>query len=120
MSTLFIELRTGNDDLRGDCWANFYVKLTADPQPQAFEHFVGGQPRNGRTWNQVDVPGFIVRSQIEFFQILHVSVENFPETADNWDLDLVAIYDDPAAPALAGQPVRPVPSADTSALPQEE
>jgi hypothetical protein len=101
MTTLYVGLKTGSDDLRSDCYANFSVKVAGNPQLLTVEHFVGGQPKNSESFNEVDFPAAFDPIQIEFFQLLHVSVEHFPETPDNWDLTWVAVYVDPNGPSIA-------------------
>ena len=92
MATLEITLRTGDDDLRGGSWANFTVKLR-NQQPREFQQFTGrgGLEGNSTFTTRVDVPELTDPTQIEFFQILHVSQVVFPQTEDNWNLDNVQV-----------------------------
>ncbi len=90
MSTINIKGRTGQDDLRDNCWANLTIKV-AGQTPKKFHKFTGA---NGLASNKdfklsVEFPGMLDPSQIEYFDIEHVSHEQFPQTRDNWDLDRI-------------------------------
>lgn len=91
-STLSITITTGGDDLRGGSWANFAVKLRGRPLQQ-FEAFFGRGGLGGGSIRSVDlfVPELTNENQIEYFQLVHVSHEDFGQTADNWDMNDVKI-----------------------------
>jgi hypothetical protein len=88
MATLEVELKTGGDDLRGNCWANLIVKIVG-LNPIRFDHFVSGLGGGSSVTRSFDIPELNDPNQIEFFQIEHISQEGFLETRDNWNLDSV-------------------------------
>lgn len=85
---LDIILYTGGDDLREGSYANFYIKLSGRPL-RKFENITSRRnlPNNSLNRYRIDVP-VTSASQVEFCEIEHVSQESFPQTADNWNLDM--------------------------------
>ena len=89
---LDIILFTGGDDLRGGSYANFYIKLQGSPL-QRFDNITSRRnlPNNSLNRYRIDLPVLTSANQVEFCEIEHVSQESFPQTADNWNLDMAIV-----------------------------
>jgi hypothetical protein len=89
---LDIVLYTGGDDLREGSYANFYLKLRGSSL-RRFDNITSRRnlPNNSLNRYRIDVPALTSASQVEFCEIEHVSQESFPQTADNWNLDMAIV-----------------------------
>jgi hypothetical protein len=100
---LSISLSTGTDDLRPGSWADFILKISNMSLPLEQRQFVGrkglGAGSAVRFSVRFSVPDNFGPKDIEFFQIRHVSHEDFAQTADNWDMNSVTVDIIPASPA---------------------
>jgi hypothetical protein len=88
MATLRMTGATGDDDLRDDCHAVLRVFLKGNPNPAVFDPILGGQHENTTFDVSRDV-GVNGPTDIDSFQIEHVSVEHGFETRDNWNMNFV-------------------------------
>lgn len=92
---LSVHLVTGDDDLRRGSWADFILKLRGNPTPLERPQFTGVSGLGPRSSTPLTVtfvvPDTFRPSDIEFFQIRHVSHESDGQTADNWDLRTVTV-----------------------------
>jgi hypothetical protein len=89
MATIRMSGATGNDDLRGDCYAILRVFLKGSPTPLIFDPIFGGQGANTTFDVSRDIVGVSSPTDINSFEIEHVSVEHGAETPDNWDMNFV-------------------------------
>jgi hypothetical protein len=89
MTVLRIIGSTGDDDLRSDGHAVLRVFLKNKPNI-VFDPIFGGQNPH-TTFDVTKTLGDIGPNDINTFEIEQVSVENFPETRDNWDMNNVEI-----------------------------
>lgn len=89
---LDIVLYTGGDDLREGSYANFYIKLRGSSL-RRFDNITSRRnlPNNSLNRYRIDLPALTSASQVEFCEIEHVSQESFPQTADNWNLDMAIV-----------------------------
>jgi hypothetical protein len=81
-----IYIETTDDDLRGGSWANLYIN------DKEMENFTDKQnlPNNTSQEWTVDCPDFDPGS-INSVRLEHVSHEDFPQTADNWNINVVKV-----------------------------
>lgn len=86
-----IELKTGRDDLRDNCYAHIYLKLKGQPMKRIYT-FRGGLPSNSYRQKWVKVPELTNPRDVEGFQVWHISNQSFPQTEDNWDMQSIRIY----------------------------
>ena len=89
MATIRMTGATGDDDLRNDCHAIRRVFLKGSPTPRVFDPILGGQLANTTFDVSKDIAGVSSPTDINSFEIEHVSVEQGAETRDNWDMDFV-------------------------------
>ena len=83
---------TGQDDLRSDCHAVLRVFLKGNPNPIVFDPIFGYQKENTPFDVPVDIGDVRNATDINSFQLEHVSVENFGSTRDNWNLNYVEFW----------------------------
>jgi hypothetical protein len=80
--TLRITLQTTNDDLRGGSWADLILKLRTSPALRERLQFTGTGGLAGGSVRVFDVtfavPDSFQPTDIEYFQIRHVSQESLP------------------------------------------
>jgi len=82
---------TGDDDLRSDCHAVLRVFLKGNPSPLVFDPILGGQdPHTPFDTGEKDIGAVSSPTEINSFEIEHVSVEHGTETRDNWDMKSVS------------------------------
>ncbi len=89
---LDIVLYTGGDDLREGSYANFYIKLQGSSL-RRFENITLKRNLSNNSLNRyrINLPTLTSATQVEYCEIEHVSQETFPQTADNWNLDMVIV-----------------------------
>ena len=92
---LRVTVLTTDDDLRGGSWADFILKLRSSPTLSERLRFTGTGGLGGGSSRSFDVtfvvPDTFKRTDIEFFQLRHVSQESFGQTADNWNIGSVTV-----------------------------
>ncbi|HIK38611.1 MAG: hypothetical protein NZ901_05725 [Geminocystis sp.] len=87
-----IILYTGGDDLRGGSFFNFYIKLQGQPLRQFRDvNRRANLPNGSLNRYRLDLPELTSPDQVEYCEIEHVSQESFPQTADNWNLDMAIV-----------------------------
>jgi hypothetical protein len=93
--TLRITLQTTNDDLRGGSWADLILKLRTSPALRERLQFTGTGGLAGGSVRVFDVtfavPDSFQPTDIEYFQIRHVSQEALFQDVDNWNLGSATI-----------------------------
>lgn len=104
MTTLQVITRTHDDDLQGGSWADLIVKLRGRRTPVERREFTtrSGLAGNSTRTFTVDIPELHDPNQIEFFEIRHVSQEDFGQTADNWNATIDIDLGEPPRLATSG------------------